>query len=108
MRSPILAALLHGTRAAAVSQTLRRDTRNGITELLQRAPPTFGWAAITLGIGPHSSLGLFFVHLFSFSTLCAFLVLVLFAFIVLGLDSSIPHQEIGWEERLRNDQCCVE
>ena len=27
----------------------------GITELSQRAPPIFGWAAITLGIGPHSS-----------------------------------------------------
>jgi len=33
----------------------RRHTRNGITELSQRAPPIFGWAAITLGIGPHSS-----------------------------------------------------
>jgi len=38
LRSPILAALLHGTRAAAVSQTLWRD----ITELSQRAPPIFG------------------------------------------------------------------
>jgi len=37
--------------------TLWRGTRNGITELSQRAPPIFGWAAITLGIGPgpHSS-----------------------------------------------------
>jgi len=26
-----------------VSQTLRRGTRNGITELSQRAPPIFGW-----------------------------------------------------------------
>ena len=51
--SPILAALLHGTPAAGVSQTLRHSTRNGITELLQRAPPIFGRAAITLGIGPH-------------------------------------------------------
>ena len=25
-------------------------------ELSQRAPPIFGWAAITLGIGPHSIL----------------------------------------------------
>ena len=25
-------------------------------ELPQRAPPTFDWAAITFGIGPHSSL----------------------------------------------------
>ena len=49
--------LLYGTPAEGVSQTLRRGTRNGITELSQevRAPPIFGWAAITLGIGPHSS-----------------------------------------------------
>jgi len=40
LRSPILSALLHGTPAAGVSQTLRRGTRNGITELSQRAPPT--------------------------------------------------------------------
>jgi len=52
LRSPILAALLHGSPAAGISQTLR----NGIMELPQRAPPTFDWAAITLGIGPHSSL----------------------------------------------------
>jgi len=55
LHSPILAALLHDTRAAAVSQTLWRGTRNGITELSQRVSPIFGWAAITLGIGPHSS-----------------------------------------------------
>jgi len=66
LRSPILAALLHGTPAACVSQTLWRGTRNGITELLQRAPPVFGWAAITLGIGPHSSYSLFF-RIFSIS-----------------------------------------
>ena len=58
LRSPIglLAALMYGTPAAGVSQTLRRGTRNGITELSQRAPPIFGWAAITVGIGPHSSM----------------------------------------------------
>ena len=33
LRSPILAALLHGTRAVGVSHTLRRGARNGITEL---------------------------------------------------------------------------
>jgi len=33
LRSPVLAALLHGTPAAGISQTLRRGTRNGITEL---------------------------------------------------------------------------
>ena len=43
------------TPAAGLNQTLRSATRNGITELSQRAPPIFGWAAITLGIGPHSS-----------------------------------------------------
>jgi len=53
LRYPILAALLHGTAAAGVSQTLRRGTRNGITKLSQRAPPIFGRAAITLGSGPH-------------------------------------------------------
>ena len=64
----ILAAVLHGTPAAGVSQTLERGTRNGITELLQRAPPSsavwpsrwtlshilvivmfiYGWSAISL------------------------------------------------------------
>ena len=34
LRSPIFAALLHGNRAVGVSQTLRRGTRNGISELL--------------------------------------------------------------------------
>jgi len=33
LRSPILAALLRGTRAVGVSQSLRHGTRNGITEL---------------------------------------------------------------------------
>jgi len=55
LRSLILPALLHGTAAAGVSRTLRRGKRNGITELWQTAPPIFGWAAITLGIGPHST-----------------------------------------------------
>ena len=54
--SRILAALLHGTLAAGISQTLQHGIRNGITELSQRVPPIFGRAAITLGIGPHSSL----------------------------------------------------
>jgi len=59
LRSPILAALLHGTPAAAVCQTLFRGKRNGIMELSQRAPPIFGWATITLGISPHFSLHCF-------------------------------------------------
>jgi len=32
---------------------------------------------------------------------------VLFAFVVLGLVSSVLRQEIGWEERLRNAIFCV-
>jgi len=56
----ILAALLHGTPAAGVSQTLRRGT-NGITELSQTVPPIglFGWATITLGIVTRSTVSLF-------------------------------------------------
>jgi len=55
LRSPLLAALLHGSQPVGVSQTLRHGSRNGITELSQTAPAIFGWAAITLGMGPHSS-----------------------------------------------------
>ena len=62
LRSPIFPALLQGTRVAAFRQTLWRGTRNGIAELSQRAPPIFGWALGTLGIGPHSSM------IFSIST----------------------------------------
>ena len=40
LRSPILAALQHGTGAVGVSQTLWRGTRNGGTELSQRALAT--------------------------------------------------------------------
>jgi len=51
--------LLHGTPAAGVSQALWCGTRNGITELSQRAPPIFGMGGHhvgrRLGIGPHSS-----------------------------------------------------
>jgi len=43
----VLAALLHGTLVVIVIQTLRRWTE---------VPPIFDRAAITLGIGPHSSL----------------------------------------------------
>jgi len=59
LRSPILAALLHGTPAAGISQTLRCRTKNGITKRSQRAPPIFGRAAITLCDSPHSSLNVF-------------------------------------------------
>jgi len=37
----------------------------------------------------------------------AHFVLVLFAFVVLGLVSSVLSQEIGWEERLQNYLFCV-
>ena len=39
-----------------ISQNLWHATRNGITELLQKAPPTFSGTAIKLGISPHSSV----------------------------------------------------
>jgi len=35
-------------------------------------------------------------------------VLALFAFVVLGLVSSVLSHEIAWEERLGNDPFCVE
>jgi len=53
LRSPVLAALLHSSSGR--QKTLRRSTKNGTTELAQRSPPIFAWAAISLGIGPHSS-----------------------------------------------------
>jgi len=37
-----------------------------------------------------------------------YFVLVLFAFVVLSLVSSVLSQEIGWEERLQNGLFCVE
>jgi len=45
-----IAALLHSTRAVSISQTLRRSAEGA------SAPSIFGRAAITLGIGPHSSI----------------------------------------------------
>jgi len=55
LRSPILAAFLHGTPAEDVSQTAAwyKEWNYGTFADSQRTP--FGWAAITLGIGPHSS-----------------------------------------------------
>jgi len=47
-----LTEFCHAT-PVGISQMLRHGTRNGITELLQMVPPIYGWAAITLGIGPH-------------------------------------------------------
>jgi len=37
-----------------------------------------------------------------------YFVLALFAFVVLGLVSSVLCQDIGWEDSLRNDLFCVE
>jgi len=65
LRSPILTALLHGTSAAGVGQTLRRRTTYAIMELSQRAPRIFGRATITLGIGIYS--GSIFSYLLFFS-----------------------------------------
>jgi len=44
-----------GHRLRYYGNITRHATRNGITERSQRAPPIFVWAAIMLGIGPHSS-----------------------------------------------------
>ena len=51
-------------------------------------------------------LGLAFCMFFWFSL--DYFVSVLFAFVVLDLVSSVLHQVIGWQERLRNDLFCVE
>jgi len=86
LHSPILAALLHGTRAAAVSQTLWHDTRNGITELPQSAPPIFGWAAIMLGIDRHSS-----------SAITSY-ILTVFAYNFTGIKTPLIYfQNITWK-----------
>jgi len=37
-----------------------------------------------------------------------YFILVLLAFVVLGVVSSVLSQEIGWEERLQNDLFCVD
>ena len=50
LRSPILAALLHGAGAVDVRQ---------LCGVRQRVPPIFSGAAITLGIGAHSSCHIF-------------------------------------------------
>jgi len=51
--SPILQALLHGTRAVSVCKSLRRDTRNEITELFAEGATYIWLGSITFGIGPH-------------------------------------------------------
>jgi len=37
-----------------------------------------------------------------------YVVFVLLAFVLLDLVSSVPSQDIGWEEHPRNDLFCVE
>jgi len=71
LRSPILAALLHSTRAAAMSQSLWHGTRNGSTEFSERVPDIFGWMAITLGIGPQSSYYYVLIQFFTFIFNCS-------------------------------------
>ena len=87
--SLILAALLHGTPAAGVSWTLWHGTRNGNTELSQRALPIYGWAAITLGIDPHSSCVYFVLLYISFDSW-------MHAFVVLGLVFSYQAKRLAW------------
>ena len=60
LHSPILAALLHGTWAVGVSQTLQRDTRIELQNFRSSSFSTedatyIPRAAITLGIGTHCS-----------------------------------------------------
>jgi len=64
LRSLILAALLHSTRAVGASQTLLLGTRKGIAELslLVCATYIFRRAAFKLDIGPHSSSICSFSH----------------------------------------------
>ena len=65
---------------------------------------------VGLGLDLGLDLGLVFC-LFGLSILCIFcssLFFVLFAFVVLHLVSSVLCQDIGWEERLRNDLLRVE
>jgi len=52
---PSLAFSYIGSVTTRHSSSGRQPNKNGITELSQRAPPIFGWAAITLGISPYSS-----------------------------------------------------
>jgi len=80
LRSPILAALLHGTRAVRVSQTLRRVARKGLRNFRSSlAPHIFRRAAITLGTGPYSSL--LYTALFLF--ICIYLFVSLFMVVVI-------------------------
>jgi len=68
----------------------------------------FSKLSVGLGLGIH----VYFVRLFRFRIVCVFwfsldyVVLSLFAFVVVGLVSSVSHEER--DERLRNDQFSTE
>ena len=49
-----------------------------------------------------------FEHCLCFCVRLDHLILYFFAFVVLGLVSSVSNQESNWEERLRNDLYCIE
>jgi len=50
LRSPIIGSVTARHTTSEREPILRRPTRNRITELSQRAPPIFGWAAIARGV----------------------------------------------------------
>ena len=85
IRFHVLAALLHGTLVVGVSQTLQRWTE---------VPPIFGRAAITLGIGPHSSYHLFHA--------AATKLIVLIIYIQWNLGHLVPR---GWEPAVVTLNC---
>ena len=72
----VLAALLHGTVVVGVRQTLGVE---------QRAPPMFGRAAITLGIGSHSHIISFTVNDVNIVFLCSNVVYILLRCCICGL-----------------------
>jgi len=88
-RFRVLAALLHSTLLVGVSQTA---VLNSERHLYLAGRPS-RWAL---------------AHISSFCFSFDFFVLVLCAYVVLGLVSSVVCQEIGWEEHFRNDLFCVE
>ena len=64
--------------------------------------------ACLLGLDLYLCVYLRFVFCMFFQVSLGYFVLVLLAFVVLGLVSSVLSQEIFWEERLRNDLFCVQ
>jgi len=67
----VLAVLLHGTLVVGVTK---------LCGVEQRAPPIFGRAAFTLGIGPHSSYYLFCYRITFKDCLSMFLLLLISVF----------------------------